>query len=68
MNQIIWIVSNKGVNMNYTLEESLDKAESLINAIKIQQRGENDEDILLKLEAVLMCFQHHINTLTRSSK
>ena len=49
--------------MNYTLEESLDKAESLINDIKIQQRGENDEDILLKLEAVLMCFQKHIKTL-----
>lgn len=48
--------------MNFSLEESLDYAEQIIKCI---ERNEEDEEMLLKLEATLMCFQFHIKTLTK---
>lgn len=47
--------------MNYTLEESLTIAENLISAIKTCK----DKDLILKLEATLMCFQFRIKTLSK---
>jgi hypothetical protein len=47
--------------MSFSLEESLDYAEQIIKCI---ERNEEDEEMLLKLEATLMCFQFHIKTLT----
>jgi hypothetical protein len=46
--------------MDYTLNDALQIAENLISAIK----GCKDEEMTLKLEATLMCFQFHIKTLT----
>ncbi len=46
--------------MDCTLEVALNTAHNLIRAIKNCQ----DEEMILKLEATLMCFQFHIKTLT----
>ena len=51
--------------MNYTLDQALDTAANLIRAIESQENGEQNETLILKLEATLMCFQHHINQLTK---
>lgn len=50
--------------MNFNLEDSLQIAENLIRTIEAQENNGNEE-MLLKLEATLKCFQHHILTLTR---
>jgi len=47
--------------MNYDLENSLVIAEMLIAAI---EKGTESDEMLLKLEATLKCFQFHIKTLT----
>jgi hypothetical protein len=46
--------------MDYSLNEALDIAENLIRAIK----GCRDDEMILKLEATLMCFQFGIKILT----
>ena len=48
--------------MNYTLEESLNYSEKLIEFIKTAEK-DNDHEMILKLEATLMCFQFHIKSL-----
>jgi hypothetical protein len=50
--------------MKFNLEESLTIAENLIAAIIHQENGEKNKVLILKLEATLKCFQHHIKTLT----
>lgn len=54
--------------MNYTLDKALETAENIIRAIESQEKGEQNEELILKLEATLMCFQFHINTLMRGLK
>lgn len=68
MKNLIILTVNKEGRMNFNLEDSMVIAENLIRAIEAQEKGEMNENLLLKLEATLMCFQHHIKSLSGDLK
>lgn len=47
--------------MKFTLEESLTIMENLIKVIK--SNADKNEELVLRLEATLKCFQHHVRSL-----
>lgn len=60
-------MNNLGGRMNFNLEDAMTITENLIRAIEKQENGEQNEEMMLKLEATLMCFQHHIKNLMKRS-